>query len=122
THLSLQRLKLKDTAEFNLYFLCFVYFRYSTLIDYLADALTYQIRLIEKDGRQYAKDKVADVREGMEEAMVSVAKAILVFIDSRITDVQPIGLARKKSDKIIPREELERMAHHLLRSKIEKET
>lgn len=122
THLSLQRLKLKDTAEFNLYFLCFVYFRYSTLIDYLADALTYQIRLIEKDGRQFAKDKITGVREGMEESMVAVAKAILIFIDSGITDSQPIGLAQKKSDKIIPREELERMAHHLLRSKIEKET
>jgi len=120
--LSLQRLKLKDGAEFNLYFLCFVYFRYSTLIDYLSDAMTYHIRLIEQEGAQYAKDKIATVREGMEDAMIAVARAIMVYIDPQISDAQPIGSARKKADKIIPRDELERMALHLLRSKTEKDT
>lgn len=122
SNLSLQRLKLKSAAEFNLYFLCYVYFRYSTLIDYLADALTYHVRLIEQDGKQYAKDKIAGVREGMEDALVAVATAILVYIDEKIIDSQPIGHAREKVDNIIPRDELELMARHLLRSKIEKDT
>lgn len=122
SNLSIQRLKLKNPAEFNLYFLCFVYFRYSTLIDYLADALAYHINLFEKEGKQYAKEKLADVREEMEDAIIAIAKIILIYNDDDFKDTQPIGDAREVADKIIPRDDLICMAQHLLRSKIERET
>jgi hypothetical protein len=121
TGLSLSRLKAKDDAEVNLYFLCFVYFRFTTLVDYLASGLTYQLNVIDKDAKQYANDKILAVKREMDDLVFSAAELLKYYIDDAIGDADSFGNVRRKADKILSREDLQNVILHMTRSKFEKE-
>ncbi|MFL0799464.1 MAG: Tn3 family transposase [Agarilytica sp.] len=121
SELSLSRHKKRNDAEFNLYLACFIYYRYRSLIDYLADAFTYHVNLIEKDARQSANEKILKIKSSMDDLMVEGAKILSFFSARSDYKFKTLAQANKSAAEILSDESLNNLIRHMSRSKLEKD-
>lgn len=119
--LSISRHKKKSDDEFNLLFSCFIYFRFSTLIDYFGDAFINQLASLEKEAKQVSNDKMLAVKESMDELMEVAASLLEFYHDPEVDGGSTVKNQRKKADAVISEDDLKNVILHMKRSKLEKD-
>ncbi|WP_028876910.1 Tn3 family transposase [Teredinibacter turnerae] len=119
--LSISRHKKRHDAEFNLYLACFIYYRYKSLVDYLADAFTYHVDMIEKEARDSANDKILTIKSSMDDLMAEGAKILSFFSNNSESKFKTFAQAKKSAGDILSEESLDNLIRHMSRSRLEKD-
>lgn len=111
TDISISRLKIKGDQEVNLYFLCFVLFRFNSSTDYLADALLQCIKAIDSDGTQYANERVLKLNSEIDDKIGSAAVILSHLYDHSI----PHEALRERAFKLLAEKDLKAVVEHMLK-------
>ncbi|MGH1472500.1 MAG: Tn3 family transposase [Cellvibrionaceae bacterium] len=119
--LSISRHKKKSDADFNLHLSCFIFYRFSTLIDYLGDAFTYQLRLLEKEAKESSNSKILQVKESMDELLVKAADLLVFYHDPETDGNCTVETLRQTADSVMSEEELKNVISHMKQSRLEKD-
>ncbi len=99
-----------------IYLLCFVHHRYQRLHDNLINCFMYRVRQLLDEAKSAARERLYEQRLEHTRQLHKAGKVLKLFTDDSIAAATPFEEVRARAFAIIQRENLEKVADHILQT------
>jgi TnpA family transposase len=111
---SVFQLSQLDEQLVHVYLLCFVYHRYQKLHDNLINSLIYHIKRYDDEAKNAAKERVYAYHIEHNRNLKKAGQVLKLLTDNTLDEETPLQVVRKKAFSILDKQELDKVADHLV--------